>query len=375
MLAPFLQLPPPPGPLGAPTPLPSPVPARVAKAETWRIQPVATPRQPAYDPEKTVAVVAGKRIVLRTSDAWNRIEGVQTGRDGSVLVHRASINDPRWAYQDFIWYEGKETAIDGADFYLDRHNYAGSQVRDTNAMGMPESAPEAHVVRNGRSTPLGWGSIRAWTPDGTFVLEVPVGEEGQPTGTEFTTGAVTRIVSNGKEWRVRDYGYLGREKDGTIVLASGATSSSVGGGFVSLSKRAVSSDRILFWRGGRFVAHVALPDRWRIAGLAPDGRVLVRRAPVFKEPPLPNMQGMTSKETFAVLDQIQKAEADADTRAERDWTAGFLKGGMLTPVVFGRPKGTERLLWRGGATAFGPRAFRFVAFWGDDERTFRVSPS
>ena len=374
MLAPFIQLPLPPGPLGAPTPLPPAAAARLAKAERWRIQPVATPRQPAYDPKEEVVVVAGKRIVLRTSDAWNRIEGVQTGRDGSILVHRASINDPRWTYQDFVWYEGKETPIDGADFYLDRRNYAGSHVRETNAMGMPESAPEAHVVRNGRISPLGWGSIRAWTPDGTFVLEVPVGQEGQPTGTEFTTGAVTRIVSGGKEWRVPDYGYLGRAKDGTIVLASGATSSSVGGGFVSLSKRAVSNDRVLFWRGGRFVAHVALPDRWRIAGLAPDGRVLVRRAPAHKETPFPDLQGMTSQEAFATIQRIQKEEADADTRAERDWTAGFLKGGTLTPIAFGRPKGTARLLWRGGATAYDSRAFRFTAFWGDDARTFRISP-
>lgn len=58
---------------------------------------------------------------------------------------------------------------------------------------------------------------------------------------------------------------------------------------------------------------------------------------------------------------------------ERNWNAATFRNGVLTPIRFAKPKNATELLWRGGATETGPKAFRFTAFWGDDQRYYRAA--
>ena len=347
----------------------------VVAKESWRIERVSPPLPKGETNEKGELSVriAGRRVVLRPNDGYEHVDGYERGRDGSLLIHRGH-REINWSSQDSILYRGRETVVPHGlvSIYRDRKDYAGSIVRETSGIGMPESAPDTFVVEDGAVRWFGPGSVRDWSPDGALVLEVPVNGQGQPSGTEFTVGSATRILAGGREWVVDDYGFAGRMKDGRLVFVSGATSSSVGNGFISLSKNELARDRVLVWKAGRFTSHTLLPPGWHVAGVSPDGWLLTRyTAPSTVEDSPPDTSD--PEHAMAEMDRRQEEESDRMTDTERDWTAGVLRDGALVPIDFPRPKGTEGLLWRGGGTAYGPEAFRFSAFYGDDERHFRVS--
>ena len=372
----IVPLPPVPGPLGPPSALPPVTIARLALTERWRIERVPAPRRErgGVKVRSLAVVVGGRRVVLGPREGFDYVDGVERGRDGSLLVHRADFRKGRAEWRDSVWYRGRETTVWGAQVYRDRNDYATYFVREEmpwlgDTPAPPLTPPEATGVRDGKPVALGWGWPKAWTPEGALVLQVPVDAAGQPSGFEFTEDKVTRIVSGAREWRVRGYRYLGRMDDGTIGLVSSRP-------YIYFSEWADGTlrDRVLLWRGGRFVAHVELPARWRVEGLSPAGWILARRSPPSKPlPPIPFVEGRKAEDIVRDLERDANSDDDPETRAERDWTAGVLKDGVLTPVTFPKPKGAERLLWQDGATEYGRRAFRFMAFWGDDERTFRVS--
>lgn len=255
-----------PKPLGAPAPLPTAIAIRIAAPETWTLQQIPAPRQPdteTFGSEVPITVtVGGKKVTIRPTDRFEHIDGIDRGSDGSLLIHRGH-RGIRWDGMATIWYRGKEQDVKegGVSVYRDRLNYAGSFIRETNAIGFPESAPEAFQVSGGKYRDLGWGAIDHLGADGVVVLRVPVDESMKPSGAEFTVGSVTRIVHGGKEWLVPGYGFLGRQKDGTIVLASSVDSVDAGNGYVALNSRPGSARGVLLWRNDAFVAHYKVPSR------------------------------------------------------------------------------------------------------------------
>ena len=373
VLAFSLQEPSLPKPLGPYATLPRAAPMRLGRVEVWRIKRVAAPRVESRSMNGYTIRVAGKPVAIRPNPSMERVRYHEVGRDGSVLIHRWSYGISSF-FEDSILYRGVDVTVSEGivSHYRDRLDYAGATSEPGAGIGGPQTAPEAFVVEGGRKRALGPGSIRHWGGDGTFVIETPIDSGDRPSGVEMTEGAATRILRGRDEWRVRDYGFAGRTKDGTVVLVSGLTSDMAESGNVLLGKKDVARRRVLLWRDGRWVGHYQAPEGWRVAGLAPSGWVLMRRS--GENPKEPDFKEMKREQAAAMLQRMMRSQEDAMVSEERDWRCGVFQAGALIPVSFPRPKGTEGLLWRETPYAYGPRGFRFSAFWGDDERCFRVAP-
>ncbi|MGV3614864.1 MAG: hypothetical protein ACO1SV_05975 [Fimbriimonas sp.] len=353
--------------------LPAPAILSVGASERWSIRPVREARKEREVDHRSPHRVklAGKTVTISPNPNWAIIDGIEKGSDNSLLIHRAS-REIRWESQDSIWYRGRETVVPGhVSHYRDRMNYAGSIIRESNAMGMPESAPEGLVVENGRRRELGFGGIRDWRGT-TFVLSVPVDGKGNPSGTEFTEGVVTRIVEGPKATIYPGFVFLGREADGTIVLTTGSAGRQEG--FVPMNQGPPPKPAVLRVRGGKVLSYWEMPPGWRVTGLAKSGWILLRQAPVEKPLEMSEIKpGMKMDEVSKQMDALMKSQTEALTREERDWTAGILYRGAITPLRFDRPPKTNHLLWRDGYERLGVDAFRLTAFYGGDQRTFRVA--
>ena len=362
-----------PKPLAPYAALPPAVPMRVGRAEAWRIERVALPRAAARPIKGYTIRVAGRTVAIRPTARMERVGGHEIGRDGSVLVHRWSYGINSF-YEDSILYRGQDVTVPEGTVsqYRDRANYAGAFHDSGVGISGPMVAPKAFVVEKGRRRALGPGAVRHWGADGTLVIEVPIDAGDRPSGVEMTEGAATRILRGRDEWRVRDYGFAGQAKDGTVVLVSGLTSDMAESGNVLLGKKGVARTRVLLWRDGRWVGHYQAPEGWRAAGLAPSGWLLMRRS--GEAPKEPDLKDVKRGQAAAMLQSMMKSQEDATVSEERDWRCGVFRAGALVPVSFPRPKETENLLWRETPYAYGPQGFRFSAFWGEDERTFRVAP-
>lgn len=339
------------------------------RRETWKLERLPY-KLPDKDYTELAVQVDGRTVKLGPTADYEYLSLEGKGSDGSLLVYRWSQGEMAYSSVSTIWYRGKETTVShgGVTFYRDRLNYAGSYVSDYDPMGPRLVSPESYIFENGKVRQLGWGAMRHWGPDGLGVLEVPVNAEGVPSGQEETSEQVTRIVGPGVDTAVCGYRFVGRAKDGSVYLSTGVT----GDGLVYQQPRETPR-RLLRWRAGRFTDHWELPVGWKVEGMAPDGWVLLR--PMVQAPPAPPYDpvGKKAEDVFrhAIADEMD--EYDSDLLSERNWDAGIFRNGVLTVVRLPKPKGTEKMLWRGEASVYGLEAFRFHTFYGNDDRLYRAS--
>lgn len=341
--------------LGPPAPTPPVVQARIGPAERWTIQTLPRPVSDANDTHRPITFqVRGQRVVFRPIQGYEHLYGVQRGTDDSFLVTRGTTGTSYWGTKQEIWLDGKSLPMPygGASVYRDRRNYAGIHSIAFGAQNLGGGSNDpifSYVLRDGKVQELGPGGVEHWGKDDVFVLSVNIDQARRPAGDEFKTSRATRIVQNGREWTLFEYDFLGRMNDGTLAFVSPQNRGIHDYGLSLEPPR--PQTRVLLWRGGAFVSHVALPERWRVEKLSPEGWILVRQAP----PSGPNFG------------------EDPLIREERTWKAARLRGEELIPIEFPRPKGSERLLWREGPYQIGANSFRFHAFWDKVDRWYRLT--
>ncbi|HWD39120.1 MAG TPA: hypothetical protein VG944_09755 [Fimbriimonas sp.] len=351
--------------------LPEPIPVSIGPAQSWSIREVPKPRPRGIeiaDSLKGVTVkVGGRKVSIRPTDRYEHVDAVSRGGDGSLLISRGH-RDVRWSGADSIWYRGEESEVPGGiSIYRDRLNYAAATVDDVNALGMPLSAPKSFYVEHGKRHELGFGTVRFWGGGGLFALDVPVDERLRPSGYEFTTGTLLRIVSPNYHASFPGCDFLGREADGTIVMVTGIGDGSAGNAFKYANKRASAVTLVIRWREGSVLSVWELPPSWTVVGRSPAGWLLARKVRPLKNAFENLKPGTSMKEMQAMM------AADNDT-GEQDWSMGFLRGVRLTPLRFTRPPGTEKLLWRNGDEEYGgATALRIHVFRGNIDRWFRLS--
>jgi hypothetical protein len=254
-------------------------------------------------------------------------------------------------------------AIEGAmvTVFRDDNNYAGSVIKELGPREMPMSAPEAFVVANGVLDQLGYGEVKYWSPDGNFVLEVPVDGSSKPSGYEFTTDRITRVVSHNAEWRVKNYTFLGASRLGIVYL--GSVRSFVAKNEAELYSSIPDATSLLRCLEG-FIGHWSLPEGWAGVAVAPSGWVLARRvsARILTEADI----------TGKTPDQLFK-ERSMQSQDDLLWQFAWFNDGALTPIEFERPKGTESYRWTGDVRFTADEAFEFTAIDQMDVRAFRLS--
>jgi hypothetical protein len=338
-------------------------PVRLGKPMSWAIQEVRPPKV-AMNADEWRGTVLGKPVVIRPG-VGESVDGVERGRDGSLHVRRAR-RQIAWTAWSTIWWDGKETMAEGnIHVYRDRKNYIGA-ITETSAVGMPMSAPQAYLVRDGRRTDLGPGVAVAWEPDGLIVLSVPVDDQGRPAGYESTVDSVTRLVFGERQLAVSGFGYLGRTPDGSILMGSSTGYGTSDSGFVYGAQGDSESDDVLWVKNGKLTRRLPLPKGWRIVGASPAGWLLVRKWPIRKVPD--TSKARTAEEVFRQQEQMAEEAVDD----ELVWEMGRLEGNLLRPIRFARPRGTAGLFWRDSFV--GRDSVTIHTFFGSMDRWFRLSP-
>ncbi len=326
---------------------------RMGPTEKWQLTRVHAPTPHSGDTVYPITVtVRGKPVKFRPISGYIDIDGAEPYPDGSVVLHRANARDQIvWTFRDSIWYASREKPVSGSiDVYRDRLNYAGSVVADANGVTQPKQPPEAYVTRNGVSQDLGPGEVKYWGRDDVFVLQVQFDSALRPAGFETRVGELSRICWKRGQQAFPGYRFLGRAQNGSVWLAGDQDS----GGF----RDRPDLTSLIEWRDGKIQHRWNLPRRWFPVGLSPAGWVLARHSPG----------------TALTLDSTAPTGQSLSVDEERNWTVGIFREGVLSGITFKRPDGTQRLLWRSGFEQFGPNAFRFTAFYGDDLRQFRATP-
>lgn len=302
---------------------------------TWKIQEIPPPEELPYN--QWQGEVKGKTVFIRSTDAWPILDSVEQGSDGSLRIIR-SRRQILWSTQSSIYWDGREDVVPGfMNVFRDRRNYV-TGITDHNPGGTPASGPNSCLVKDGLKVPLGPGSAVAWQKDGLIALSVPVDDKNLPAGHEFVTSRVTRLINKGKQLAVRGFSYLGQLPDSSVLLSSGGGDGSGGAGRVYMGEGSLSQDELLSVRDSKVLQRWRLPRDWRALGVSQSGWVLVRYQP----------------------------------EVELGWHLACLQRGVLAPIQFARPPGTEGFRWRG--TTIGKESVSITAFQGDEDRRFRLSP-
>jgi len=319
-----------------PAPVPAEVSVLVGSAVEYRIREIPIPKAPGgpQENETYIVYVNGKPVQIPGRpdvEYYDWIYKVVPGRDGSFLVRRKFHSEPTRVH-DLIRIGDEETLLVEdrelvkVTHYFDAKNYIGWYYPDSGLMA-PMTPPTTLVVANGVRRKIGFGQpIFRWGDD-RLLVTIPVDRDNRPTPYEFWEDNFLRLYQKEKPSDIGRFGFVGATEDRRLVLRR--------------------NNLVAEWRDGKIVSLRRLPKNWEAVATSPGADILVR----------------------------ERVAANAnDTEEERDWRMGILCGDRISPVVFARPKGSEKLCWRETGRIDRARRIRIDVFFQDIDKRYELTP-